>query len=60
MNILVKRMPRLELPGKKDRGRPKRRCMDVVRDDMKLVDAREVDAEDIVKWRQMIHFKDPL
>ena len=27
-------MMRMELPGKRKRGRPNRRCMDVVREDM--------------------------
>ena len=49
-----RRMMRLELPGRKSRGRPKRNFMDVLKEDMKLVGMREEDAEDRVKWRWMI------
>ncbi|KAF7645083.1 hypothetical protein LDENG_00132800 [Lucifuga dentata] len=41
------------------RGRPKRRFMDVVKEDMKLVGVREEEAEDRVRWRQMIRCGDP-
>ena len=34
--------------------RPERRFMDVVKEDMKLVDVREGDAEDSGRGRQMI------
>ncbi|KAK2875054.1 hypothetical protein Q8A73_024333, partial [Channa argus] len=54
-----RRMLRLELPGRRSRGRPKRRFMDVVREDMKLVGVREEDAEDRVRWRHMIRCGDP-
>ena len=53
------RMLRLELPGKRPRGRPKRRFMDVVKEDMKVVGVREEDAKDRVRWRQMIRCGDP-
>ncbi|KAF7645989.1 hypothetical protein LDENG_00195280 [Lucifuga dentata] len=52
-------MLRLELPGKRSRGRPKRRFMDVAKEDMKLVGVREEEAEDRVRWRQMIRCGDP-
>ncbi|KAK2910488.1 hypothetical protein Q8A73_008203 [Channa argus] len=54
-----RRMLRLELPGRRSRGRPKRRFMDVVREDMKLVGVSEEDAEDRVRWRHMIRCGDP-
>ncbi|KAF7649500.1 hypothetical protein LDENG_00140040, partial [Lucifuga dentata] len=44
---------------KRPRGRPKRRFMDVVKEDMKLVGVREEEAEDRVRWRQMIRCGDP-
>ena len=50
-------MMRLELPGRRPRGRPKRRFMDVVKKDINLVDVREKGAED--RRRQMIHGSDP-
>ncbi|KAF3697472.1 hypothetical protein EXN66_Car013152 [Channa argus] len=55
---ICRRMLRLELPGRRSRGRAKRRFMDVVREDMKLVGVREEDAEDRVRWRQMIRCGD--
>ncbi|KAK2897556.1 hypothetical protein Q8A73_013936 [Channa argus] len=54
-----RRMLRLELPGRRSRGRPKRRFMDVVREDMKLVGVSEEDAEDRVRWRHMIRCGNP-
>ncbi|KAF7651992.1 hypothetical protein LDENG_00102870 [Lucifuga dentata] len=54
-----RRMLRLELPGRRPRGRPKRRFMDVVKEDMKLVGVREEEAEDRVRWRQMIRCGEP-
>ena len=51
-------MMRLELPGWRPRGRPKRRFMDVVKEDMKIAGEREEDAEDGVRWRGMIHCGD--
>ncbi|KAK2899617.1 hypothetical protein Q8A73_012746 [Channa argus] len=54
-----RRMLRLELPGRRSRGRSKRRFMDVVREDMKLVGVSEEDAEDRVRWRHMIRCGDP-
>ncbi|XP_051780460.1 uncharacterized protein LOC127527026 [Erpetoichthys calabaricus] len=41
-----RRMLRIELPGKKKRGRSKRRFMDVVREDMQVMGVTEQDAED--------------
>jgi hypothetical protein len=54
-----KRMLNLELPGKRARGRPKRRFMDVVKEDMKEVGVRGEEAEDKARWRQMIRCGDP-
>ncbi|KAF3694334.1 hypothetical protein EXN66_Car010010 [Channa argus] len=48
-----RRMLRLELPVRRSRARPKRRFMDVVREDMKLVGVREEDAEDSVRWKDL-------
>ena len=49
-----RRMMRLELPARRSRGRPKKRFMNVVKEDVKLVGVTEKDAEDRVRWRQMI------
>ncbi|KAK3553456.1 hypothetical protein QTP70_003499 [Hemibagrus guttatus] len=48
-----RRMLDMELPGRRQRGRPKRRYMDVINEDMKLVGASVEDAEDRDRWREM-------
>ncbi|KAK3520102.1 hypothetical protein QTP70_013583, partial [Hemibagrus guttatus] len=54
-----RRMLDMELPGRRQRGRPKRRYMDVINEDMKLVGASVQDAEDRDRWREMIRCGDP-
>ncbi|KAK3548214.1 hypothetical protein QTP70_005159 [Hemibagrus guttatus] len=54
-----RRMLDMELPGRRPRGRPKRRYMDGINEDMKLVGASVEDAEDRDRWREMIHCGDP-
>ncbi|MCJ8728463.1 hypothetical protein PDJAM_G00004720 [Pangasius djambal] len=49
----------MELPGRRRTGRPKRRYMDVINEDMKLVGASVEGAEDRDRWRVMIHCGDP-
>ena len=48
-----------ELPGKRKRGRPKRRFLDVVKEDMKEVGAKEMDIQDRKMWRIMIRCGHP-
>ena len=52
-------MLRKELAGKRKRGRPKRRFMDVVKEDMAEVEVTEEDTEVSNKWRWKIHCCDP-
>ena len=54
-----RRMLTMELPGKRKRGRPKRRFMDAVREDMTSVDVTEEDAEERADWRRRIRCGDP-
>ncbi|KAK3523754.1 hypothetical protein QTP70_009236 [Hemibagrus guttatus] len=54
-----RRMLDMGLPGRRQRGRPKRRYMDGINEDMKLVGASVEDAEDRDRWREMIHCGDP-
>ena len=54
-----RRMLRMELPGKKKRGRPKKRFMDVVKENMAEVDVTEEDTEDRNNWRRKIRCCDP-
>ena len=53
------RMLRMGLPGRRKRGRPKRRFLDAVREDMKAVGLTEEDAGDRLKWKQMFCCGDP-
>ena len=41
-----RKMMEMELPGKRKRGRPKRRFLDVVKEDMEEISAKEIDIED--------------
>ena len=52
------RMLRIELPGKRKRGRPKRKFMDAVRDDKAVVEVTVEDADDRTKWRWKIRCGD--
>ena len=54
-----RRMLRMELPGKRKRGRPKRRFMDVVKEDMAEVEVTEEDTVDRSNWRRKIRCGDP-
>ena len=44
-------MMEMAVPGRRKRGRPRRRWIDLVREDMERVRAREGDKVDRVKWR---------
>ena len=52
-------MLRMELPGKRKRERPKRRFMDVVKEDMTQVEVTEEDTLDRKNWRRKIRCGDP-
>ena len=41
------------------RGRPKRRFMDAVREDMAVVEVTEEDTEDRTEWRWRVHCGNP-
>ena len=49
-----RKMMEMELPGKRKRGRPKRRFMDVVKEDMWQVGAKKTDVKDRKIRRMMI------
>ena len=44
---------KIELSGKRKRGRPKRRFLDVVKEDMGKIGAREKDIENRTLWRNI-------
>ena len=54
-----RKMIEMELPGKRKRGRPKRRFLDVVKEDMGEVGAKETDVEDRKVWRMIIRCGHP-
>ena len=54
-----RRMMEMELPGRRRRGRPKRRVMDAVREDMREVGVTEKDAMERRRWKKLIRFGDP-
>ena len=54
-----RKMVEMELPGKRRRDRPKRRFLDVVKEDMGEVGAKERDVEDRKVWRMMIRCGHP-
>ena len=49
-----RRMLRMELPGKRIRGRPKRRFMDVVKEDMAEVEVTEKLEKENPLWRPLM------
>ena len=53
-----RRMLRMELPGKRKQGRPKRRFLDAVREDIAVAEVTEEDAEDMTEWRLKIRCGD--
>ena len=49
-----RKMMEMESPGKRKRGRPKRRFLDIVKEDIGEVGAKEADVENRTVWRKMI------
>ena len=54
-----RRMMEMELLGKRRRGRPKKRFLDLVKEDVGEVGAKETDVEDRKVWRMMIRSVQP-
>ena len=54
-----RKMMEMELPKKRKRGRPNRRFLDVVKEDMEEVGAKATDVEDRKAWRMMIRCGHP-
>ena len=52
-------MLRMELSGKRKRGRPKGRFMDAMSEDMSMVEVTEKDADYMTERRCKIRFGDP-
>ena len=47
-------MPEMELPGRRPRGRPKRRFKDAVKENMQVVGVRVEDTKNRSKWKAVI------
>jgi hypothetical protein len=47
-------MLEMTLPGNRKKGRPKRRFMDAIKGDMRVVGVTEEDTKDRVMWRRRI------
>ena len=54
-----KRVMEMELPGKRKRGKPKRKFLDVVREDMGAVGASEKDIGNKTLWWSVIRCGNP-
>ncbi|KAI5606473.1 hypothetical protein C0J50_1972, partial [Silurus asotus] len=59
MGYIRRRMLRMEPPERRKRGRPRRRFVDVVREDMQVVGLKEADVKDRGVWRRMTRCGDP-
>ena len=49
-----RRMMEMELSGRRRRGRPKRRFLDLVKENMGEVGAKKTDIEDRMVWMEII------
>ena len=49
----------MEVPGKRCRGRPKRRCFDSIRNDLSEREFSREDTQDRGKWKRLIRHIDP-
>ena len=54
-----RKMMEMELPGRRRRGRARRRFLDVVKEDIVEVDAKETEVEDRMVWRKITRCGDP-
>ena len=54
-----RRVLEMAVPGKRKRGRPKRRWMDAVKEDMRKAGVKEEDTEDRRRWRMVTRCGDP-
>ena len=55
-----RRAMEMEMPGKRRRGKPVRRWMDNITEDMKEFELKEKNTGDRVKWRERIHCGNPI
>jgi hypothetical protein len=55
----IKRVMRAEVDGRRSRGRQRKRWMDVIQQDLKLLNLKQEDATNRILWRQRIRVADP-
>ena len=58
-SYIGRRMMKIEIPGKRTRGKPRRRWNDNIKEDMKKAGVSEEEAEDRVRWRAVTRCCDP-
>lgn len=58
-NYVGRRVLKMALPGKRTKGKPKRRFQDAMKEDMITAKLTEEDAMDRDRWRRMIRCGDP-
>ena len=58
-SYIGRRMMKIEIPGKRTRGRPRRRWNDNIKEDMKKMDVNEEEAENRMRWRTTTRCCDP-
>ena len=54
-DYMRKRMMEMAVPGRKNRGRPRKRWMNLAREDVERVGAKEGDQVNRVKWKILLH-----
>ena len=54
-----KRVIAMEVPGKRRRGIPKRRWLDIIRNDLSERELSREDTQERAKWRRLIRHIDP-
>ena len=54
-----KRMMEMAVPGRRKRGRPRRRWVDLAKEDLKSIGAKEGDEINQIKWRILSRYGDP-
>ena len=54
-----RKMLEMDLPDRRRKGRPKRRFMDAVKEDMQMMGAVEEEVQDRARWRRVIRSGDP-
>ena len=50
-----RRAMEMRMPGQRKRGRPKRRWLDCIKEDMEAVGASPEDTQDRKRWRRLVH-----